>query len=200
MATSSKRTYVSCHASQVCCSQSPVPAAGHYWPMLLQKMPEHSEAGLAQSLVGSLVPGVHKVLFEPSEHFQHVWGLILNVISPLLPSCRGFCSALGRGVSFFGGIEHSPANDCSAASCNLEFFQEKMHVGPSTLPSCKIILCVLVFKTLPAYSVEFLGFELSFICSHCMYNFQEIHFWRFDFFMQKIKLTILISDCLTEKV
>ena len=38
-------------------------------------------------------------------------------------------------VSFFGEIEHSPADDCSAASCNLEFFQEKMRVGPSTLPS-----------------------------------------------------------------
>ena len=81
-------------------------------------------------------------------------------------------------VSFFGEIEHSPADDCSAASCNLEFFQEKMRVGPSTLPSCKIILCVLVFETLSAYSVEFLGFELSFIFLHCMYDFQEIHFWR----------------------
>ena len=47
MATSSKRTYVSRHASQGCRSQSPVPAAGHCWPMLLQKTPEHSEAGLA---------------------------------------------------------------------------------------------------------------------------------------------------------
>ena len=74
-------------------------------------------------------------------------------------------------VAFFGETEHSPADDWSAASCSLEFFQEKTRVGPSTLLSCKIILCVLVFKTLPAYSVEFLGFELSFICSHCMYDF-----------------------------
>ena len=121
--------------------------------------------------MGSLGPGAHKIWFEPSEHLWQILGLILNMVSPLLPSCWGVSFARGYGVSFFGGIEHSPANDCSAASCNLEFFQEKMHVGPSTLPSCKIILCVLVFKTLPAYSVEFLGFELSFICSHCMYNF-----------------------------
>ena len=29
-------------------------------------------------------------MFEPSEHLWWVWGLILNVISPLLPSCWGF--------------------------------------------------------------------------------------------------------------
>ena len=29
-------------------------------------------------------------LFEPSEHLWQVWGLILNTISPLLPSCWGF--------------------------------------------------------------------------------------------------------------
>ena len=65
--------------------------------------------------VGS--PGVHKVLFEPSEHLWQVWGLILNVISPLLPSCWGFSFALVCGVSFFGGIQHSPV-DGSAASCD----------------------------------------------------------------------------------
>ena len=37
------------------------------------------------SLCGS--PGMHNILIEPSEHFWRVWGLILNTISPLLPSC-----------------------------------------------------------------------------------------------------------------
>ena len=55
--------------------------------------------------MGSL--GAHKVLFEPFEHLWQVWGLILNVIVPLLPSCWGFSFALGRGVSFFDGIQHS---------------------------------------------------------------------------------------------
>ena len=55
--------------------------------------------------VGS--PGVHKVLFEPSECLWQVWGLILSVISPLFPSCWGFSFALGHGVSFFGGIQYS---------------------------------------------------------------------------------------------
>ena len=45
-------------------------------------------------------------------------GLILNTISPLLPSCWGFCFAPVHGVSFFGGIQHSPIDGCSAASCN----------------------------------------------------------------------------------
>ena len=40
------------------------------------------------------------------------------MISPLLPSCWGFFFALGRGVSFFGGIKHSPVDGCSAASNN----------------------------------------------------------------------------------
>ena len=65
--------------------------------------------------VGS--PGAHKVLFEPSERHWWVWDLILNAISPVLPSCWGFSFALGHGVSFFGGIEHSPVDSCSAVSC-----------------------------------------------------------------------------------
>ena len=48
-----------------------------------------------------------KVLFEPSEHLWQVWGLILNAILPLLPSCWGFSFALGCGVYFFGGTQHS---------------------------------------------------------------------------------------------
>ena len=45
-------------------------------------------------------------------------GLILYVIFPLLPPCRGFSLALGCGVSFLGGIQHSPVDGCSAVSCN----------------------------------------------------------------------------------
>ena len=68
-----------------------------------QETLKHSKAGMAQSLVGSLGPGAHKVLFEPSESLWRVWGLILHVISPLLPSCWGFSFALGCRVSFLGG-------------------------------------------------------------------------------------------------
>ena len=75
----------------------------------------HSDTDLAQSLLGLWVL-VH-TKFEPSKCLWGIWGLIPNVTSPLLPSCWGFF-ALGREVSFFGEIQHSPVNSCSAASCN----------------------------------------------------------------------------------
>ena len=68
--------------------------------------------------VGSLGSGGHQVLFGPSKRLWQVWGLILNMISPVLLSCWGFSFALGRGVSFSGGIQHCLADGCSAASCN----------------------------------------------------------------------------------
>ena len=46
-------------------------------------------------------------LFEPSEHLWREWGLILNMNSPLLPSCWGFSFGLGHGVS---PHSHSSAN------------------------------------------------------------------------------------------
>ena len=55
-------------------------------------------------------------LFEPSEHLWQARGLTLNMILPYLPSCWGFFFARGHGVSFFGGIQHSPVNGCSAAN------------------------------------------------------------------------------------
>ena len=103
MATSSKKTYATCHASQVCCSQSPCP---HCRPLLTRASAGDTQT-LAQSLVGFLGPGAHKVLFETSEHLWWVWGLILNAILPLLLSYWGFSFALGCGVSFFGGIRFS---------------------------------------------------------------------------------------------
>ena len=57
-------------------------------------------------------------LFEPSECFWWLWGLILNMILPLLLSCWGFSFALGHEVSFFGGIQHSFVDGCSAVNCN----------------------------------------------------------------------------------
>ena len=77
----------------------------------------HSDPGPAQPLWGLWVL-VHKALFEPSKCLWQVWGLTLNVTSRPLPSCWGFSFALRRAVSFFGGIQPSPADGCSAVSCN----------------------------------------------------------------------------------
>ena len=56
--------------------------------------------------------------------------MILNATSPLLQSCWGFSFALGCGICFFGGIKHSPVDDCSAASCNFGVLaKEDEHVS-----------------------------------------------------------------------
>ena len=116
MVTSCKKTFAIYCASQLCSSQRP---CLHGRPLLI-----HASAGGTQALKGrsGLVsvesPGMHKVLFEPSEYLWWVWGLILKVILPLLQSFWGFSFALGCGVYFFGGIQHSPVDGCSAVSCN----------------------------------------------------------------------------------
>ena len=53
-------------------------------------------------------------LFEPSERLCWAWGLILNMILPLLPPFWGFSFALGHGVSL---QSHSaPHGHCSNAN------------------------------------------------------------------------------------
>ena len=104
-----------CH-TQVCCTQSPCPCGS----LLLT----HTSTGDTQTLKGRSgsvsvgTPDAHKVLSEPFDCLWWVWGLILNMISLLLPSCWSFSFALGCGVYFFGGIQHSPVDGCSAVSCN----------------------------------------------------------------------------------
>jgi len=50
-----------CH-TQVCCTQSPSPAAGHYRPVPSQETLKHSFGSVS---VGSLGPGAYKVCFSP---------------------------------------------------------------------------------------------------------------------------------------
>ena len=81
------------------------------------------------SLCGVLGPDMQQSLFEPSKCLWRVLGLILNVISPLLPPCLGFSFALWCGVSFFGWIQHFPVNGCPAASCNFKVFVLQSNFG-----------------------------------------------------------------------
>ena len=95
--------------------------------------------------VGSLGPDVDKVLFEPSKHLWQVWGLILNAIFPLLPSCWGFSFALGCGVSLFHGIQHSPINGYSAVSYNFWVLTgEDEHMSSYSTILCLSQTCVWV--------------------------------------------------------
>ena len=83
-------------------------------PSLCRK---HSNTVPSQSLWDFWVL-VQTSMFEPSEW---VWGLILNMILPLLLSFLGFSFALGHGVAFFfGGIQHSPVDGCSVYSAILQ--------------------------------------------------------------------------------
>ena len=111
MATSSKRAY----AIPICCIQSLCPCNG--------PPPTHTSTGDAQtqfclSLCG--VPGswCSQDLFEPSEHLWQEWGLILNMILPLLPSCWGFSFALGHGISpqSCSSAMQPPLQCCTAAA------------------------------------------------------------------------------------
>ena len=114
MVTSSKRAYATRCASQVCFSQCLRRRHSNH-----KGRSDSNHKGRSDSAsVGCLGPGAHEVLFEPSKHLWQVWGLILNATLLFLPSCWGFSFALGHGLYFFGGIQHSPVDGCSATSCN----------------------------------------------------------------------------------
>ena len=92
MATSSKRAYVTPR------STAPrAPAAGHCWPV----SPGDTQTQFCLSLCGVCWSCCVQHLFEPSKHRWQVWGLILNVILPLLLSCWGFSLPLDFGVFFW---------------------------------------------------------------------------------------------------
>ena len=84
-----------CH-TQVCYTQSPRPCGS---PLLTRTSTGDTQTLFFLSLCGILGSSCTQALFQPSESLQLVWGLILNVISPLLPSCWDFSFALGHGVS-----------------------------------------------------------------------------------------------------
>ena len=68
-----------CHI-QVCSTQSPCPCGRPLLTRTSEGALKHSSGSLSR---GSLGPGVHNVLFEPSEGLWRAWSLILNAISPL---------------------------------------------------------------------------------------------------------------------
>ena len=118
METSSNRAYATHCVPWVCCSQSPCP---HSRPLLTHASTGDTQTPKGRSgsvSEGSLVLVHTSFHLSPSEHLWRVWGVILNEILPLLLSCWGFSFALRCGMSFFGGIQHSPVDGCSAATCN----------------------------------------------------------------------------------
>ena len=92
MATSFKRSY-SIPRSTAPRALSPQQSTADPCP------PGDTQTQFCLSLCGVSVSWCTQGLFEPSEHFWQLWGLILNAILPLLPSSWGFSFALGGGVS-----------------------------------------------------------------------------------------------------
>ena len=101
-----------CH-TQVCCTQSPCLCGS---PLLTCTLAGDTQTQFWLSFCVVFLSWCAQVFFEPSEHLWRASGLILRVILPFLPSCWGLSFAFGHGVSFFGGIQHSPVDGCSAAS------------------------------------------------------------------------------------
>ena len=86
-----------CH-TQVCCTQSPCPCSS---PLLTRTSTGGSNTAQIQfcfNLCGVSTSWCAQGLFEPSECLWWEWDLILNMNSPLLPSCLGF-SDFGHQVS-----------------------------------------------------------------------------------------------------
>ena len=84
-----------CH-TEVHCTQSPCP---HSSPLLTHTSSGDTQTQFCLSLCGVSGSWCAQGMFEPSECLWWVWDLILNAISPLLPSCWGFSFAFGHGVS-----------------------------------------------------------------------------------------------------
>ena len=101
--------------TQVCCTQSSCPCSS---PLLTCASSGDTQTQFCLSLCGISGSWYAQGLFGPSEHLWQVRGLILNMISPLIPSSSGFSFAPGRGVSLFGGIQHPLVDGCSAAWCS----------------------------------------------------------------------------------
>ena len=72
-----------CH-TQVCCTQSPCPCCS---PLQIRTYTEDTQTQFCLSLCGVFGSWCTQGLFEPSDHLWWVRDLILNLISPLLPSC-----------------------------------------------------------------------------------------------------------------
>ena len=123
-------------------ARAPVPAAHHCWLTPVQEtltLTSRSVSVSWGSLLLSLGPGAHKVLFMPSKSLWRPRGLILNAVASLLLSCC-FSFALGCGVSFFGGFQHYPVDDCLAGNCSFGVL-----AGEDECISCKWLICSLYY-------------------------------------------------------
>ena len=119
MVTSSKRAYVIPRSAT---PRVHAPVAGHCRPVPLQETLKH----FWLSLCGVSGSWCTQGLFEPSEHLWWVRGLILNVISPLLPCRWSFSFALDVGYLFLVESNSLQSMVVHQWVVVLEFSQERM--------------------------------------------------------------------------
>ena len=120
--TSSMRAYA---IPRSAAPRAPAAVAGHCWPVPPQETLKHSSSSFSGVSESWCALG----LFEPSECLWRVWGLILNVILPLLPSSWGFSRYL-----FLVGSNILLLTVVQQRVVILEFLQ-KMSSCPFVLPS-----------------------------------------------------------------
>ena len=132
-----------CHTPPRCAAAgNPVPTANFCWVMSPQETLKDSKAGLAHSLVEAVAPfpgswctqafvcALRASLKGMRFDFKCDCSLPTILLGLLL------CSWMQRIFFFFVGIQHSPVDGCSAASCDFSVFsKEQMSACPSTPPS-----------------------------------------------------------------
>ena len=125
-----------CH-TQIYCTQSPCPRSS---PLLTCTSSGDTQTQFCLSLCRVSGSWCAQGMFEPSEHLWQVWGLILNVISPLLPSCWGFSFA--HGVRYLSLVVSHILMSMVVQQLGaiLVFLQEKMSTHPSAPPSVLFIV------------------------------------------------------------
>ena len=121
MVTSYKKSYATCCVTQICSNQSPWP-----WDRLLLN---HASTGDSDTLkgrsgsvsVGALGPGAQGFIWALQAYLAGIGFDSKHDCAPPI-ILWGFSFALGHTVLFFFfffyGIQHSPVDGCSAASCN----------------------------------------------------------------------------------
>ena len=118
--------------TQVYCTQSPWPRSSS---LLTCTSSGDTQTQFCLSLCGVSGSWCIQGMFEPSEHLWWVWGLIPNMILPLLPSYWGFSFALGCWVS-----PQSHPSAMQSPLHRLPFFWGFSALG------CGIYLSVYTFK------------------------------------------------------
>ena len=118
MAASSKRAYA---IPRSAAPRAPSPMAGHCWHVPPQETLKHWGAGLAQSLWGLLV---HTSFCLSPLSVSGRYGSDSKCDFALTTIFLRFAFALGHGISFFDGIQHSPVDGCSAVSCKFGVLAE----------------------------------------------------------------------------